>query len=78
MKRSLATGVMLAALAGAGIAWGSAGGDLTTDNTGRAAFNQPFAFIKDDAALITANGRIVAGRNCVADVRQQYSGAKGE
>ena len=31
------------------------------------------AFMKDDAALITANGRIDAGRNCIADVRQSYS-----
>jgi hypothetical protein len=30
------------------------------------------AFIKDDAALITANGTIVAGRTCIADVRKAY------
>lgn len=27
------------------------------------------AFMRDEAALITANGRIDAGRNCIADVR---------
>jgi len=32
------------------------------------------AFLKDDAALITADGRIDAGRGCVHDMRQQYSG----
>lgn len=31
------------------------------------------AFIKDDAALISAHGRIDAGRNCVADVRKNYT-----
>lgn len=30
------------------------------------------AFMKDEAALITANGRIGAGRSCIADVRQKY------
>lgn len=30
------------------------------------------AFMKDDAALITANGRIDAGRNCVSAVRKSY------
>lgn len=30
------------------------------------------AFMRDDAALITANGRIDAGRNCVAAVRKSY------
>lgn len=30
------------------------------------------AFLKDDAALITANGRISAGRNCVHDMRARY------
>jgi hypothetical protein len=34
------------------------------------------AFLKDDAALITANGRIDAGRGCVHDMRQRYSGQK--
>lgn len=33
------------------------------------------AFIKDDAALITANGRIDKGRACVADTRQRYGAA---
>lgn len=28
------------------------------------------------AALITANAEIGAGRNCMADVRQKYSGTK--
>jgi hypothetical protein len=31
------------------------------------------AFLKDDAALITANGRITAGRECVVDLRRRYS-----
>jgi hypothetical protein len=31
------------------------------------------AFLKDDAALITANGRIAAGRACVRDERQRYA-----
>lgn len=30
------------------------------------------AFMKDEAALLSANQRIDAGRNCVADVRQSY------
>lgn len=30
------------------------------------------AFLKDDAALLTANGRIDAGRNCSADMRKRY------
>lgn len=34
------------------------------------------AFMRDDAALITANARISAGRNCVADVRTSYAGSK--
>jgi hypothetical protein len=32
------------------------------------------AFLKDDAALITAGDRIDAGRNCNADLRKRYSG----
>ncbi|MGD9769473.1 MAG: hypothetical protein AB7U62_17700 [Pseudolabrys sp.] len=31
------------------------------------------AFVKDDAALIAANGRIAAGRACVIDVRKRYA-----
>jgi hypothetical protein len=27
------------------------------------------AFVRDEAALITANGRIIKGRDCIADVR---------
>ena len=34
------------------------------------------AFLKDDAALITANGRIGAGHDCVADQRRRYAGTK--
>lgn len=34
------------------------------------------AFLKDDAALITANGRIDAGRNCNADMRKRYATEK--
>ena len=34
------------------------------------------AFLKDDAALIAANGRITAGRGCIADVRKSYAAAK--
>lgn len=34
------------------------------------------AFVKDEAALITANKRIHDGRACVADVRTQYGGPK--
>lgn len=34
------------------------------------------AFLKDDAALITANGRLGAGHNCVVDLRQRYGAAK--
>lgn len=30
------------------------------------------AFMKDEAALITANGRIRTGRNCIAHVRRSY------
>jgi hypothetical protein len=30
------------------------------------------------AALITANGEIEAGRNCIADVRTKYSGKPAE
>jgi hypothetical protein len=32
------------------------------------------AFVKDEAALITANERIVAGRDCIADERREYAG----
>jgi len=32
------------------------------------------AFLRDDAALITADGRIDAGRNCVHDMRAHYAG----
>jgi hypothetical protein len=32
------------------------------------------AFLKDDAALMTANGRIASGRACVADTRMRYGG----
>lgn len=32
------------------------------------------AFLKDDAALITAAARIDAGRGCVADMRKRYGG----
>lgn len=31
------------------------------------------AFMKDDAALLTANGRINTGRNCIVDVRTRYA-----
>lgn len=34
------------------------------------------AFTKDDAALIIAGNRIDAGRGCVHDMRQDYSGEK--
>jgi len=34
------------------------------------------AFVKDDAALLTANGRITAGRNCIANVRTHYATGK--
>lgn len=34
------------------------------------------AFVRDEAALIIANGRIVAGRDCVADVRRRYGRGK--
>jgi hypothetical protein len=38
------------------------------------------AFMKDDAALIEASGRLKSGRGCVADVRKRYAGepAKAE
>lgn len=32
------------------------------------------AFMKDDAALIVANGRIAGGRACVRDMRDDYAG----
>jgi hypothetical protein len=32
------------------------------------------AFLKDDAALVTANGRIGSGHNCVHDMRVRYGG----
>ena len=32
------------------------------------------AFMKDDAALIIANGRIDGGRACVRDMREDYAG----
>lgn len=32
------------------------------------------AFIKDDAAVLAANGRIAAGRRCIADVRARLKG----
>ena len=32
------------------------------------------AFLKDDAALITANARLAAGRACLLDLRQRYAG----
>lgn len=32
------------------------------------------AFMKDDAALLTANGRLAAGGNCVRDESQAYAG----
>lgn len=32
------------------------------------------AFMKDDAALIVANGRIAGGRDCVRDMRNDYAG----
>lgn len=35
------------------------------------------AFLKDDAALITANGRIQAGHDCNVDMRLHYSGKTG-
>ena len=31
------------------------------------------AFLKDDAALLTANGRLASGRACVADTRMRYA-----
>jgi hypothetical protein len=31
------------------------------------------AFIEDDAALLTANDRIRAGRHCIADIRTGYA-----
>ena len=34
------------------------------------------AFLRDDAALITADGRIDAGRGCVSDMRKRYAGQK--
>lgn len=34
------------------------------------------AFMKDEAAIITANGRIDAGRDCVAAVRKSYDEEK--
>lgn len=33
------------------------------------------AFVKDEAALIAANKRIVQGRRCVTDVRRRYAPA---
>lgn len=33
------------------------------------------AYLKQKAGLITANGRIVAGRECIHDQRTKYSGA---
>lgn len=41
-----------------------------------AATDARVAFIRDEAALITANGRLRTGRACVADVRQRYGGKK--
>lgn len=32
------------------------------------------AFVANDAALITANGRIAGGRACVRDMRESYAG----
>jgi hypothetical protein len=34
------------------------------------------AFVRDEAALLAANGRLGAGRSCVADVRRAYGGAR--
>lgn len=34
------------------------------------------AFIKDDAALLNANGRINAGRGCISDIRTDYAAPK--
>jgi hypothetical protein len=34
------------------------------------------AFIRDDAALLNANGRINAGRNCIVSVRTDYAAPK--
>jgi len=34
------------------------------------------AFMKDEAALITANERIKGGRACVQDMRSGYAGTK--
>jgi hypothetical protein len=42
---------------------------VTADDDARA------AFLKDDAALMTANRRIRTGRGCVADLRKAYAPA---
>lgn len=34
------------------------------------------AFVRDEAALITANGRLAGGNKCVARVRAIYAGGK--
>lgn len=34
------------------------------------------AFMRDDAAIITANNRMAEGRNCFADVRRQFDQGK--
>lgn len=34
------------------------------------------AFVRDEAALITARSEINAGRNCVADMRARYATGK--
>lgn len=36
------------------------------------------AFVRDEAALLTANSRLMAGRNCVMDLRGSYSRKAGE
>lgn len=36
----------------------------------------PSAFVRDESALLAANGRIAAGGKCVRDVREKYSGGK--
>lgn len=34
------------------------------------------AFIRDDAALLTANGRIATGKSCIAAIRTDYAAPK--
>jgi hypothetical protein len=34
------------------------------------------AFVRDDAALITAHGEIEAGRNCITDENSRYAASR--